>query len=163
MPDVSGLTAKWDRITTTTNGWTPSYNQTPPHGVFVGYLNSSWNNLSLSSITPASTQYCILQGDATTVSQNITLNKLNYILSFWFVGRNPFNANTFSSTTYLRAYINNTIVYEVNNISTTTWTKATTSAFSVSWNGQTQLKFANATNPDRDSSFLITGIVIRVA
>ena len=92
----------------------------------------------------------------------LPLRKLKYTLSFWFVGRNPYNDNIFSSTTYLRVFINTTQIYEVTNISTTAWTK-TTINFSVTWDEATRLTFKNTTQPDRDSSFLITGLVMTVA
>ena len=151
-PTVSG-SPYWTTLTTSTIGWTPIQAQ-------IGYSTlSPWNAVSLSSIVPSCSQFCALQRDGASLSQDITCNKsLTYTLSWWIIARNP---TLYTSTTYIQVFINETKIFEYNNLFAGSWIKYSANFKS---DGLTTLKFQNSNvSTTLDSSFLITGVRVFVA
>ena len=131
--------------------------------VLVGYgSNNAFNKRAL----PLSyTQYGIVHSTTSYVCQNVQLQKLNYNLSFWIIGRNNGTANLFyfSNNTTLTITIGSTTILSGYDVQyTPSWTNVNVS-FTAPSAGTYLMKFTNITSPAADSSFLITGIVITVA
>jgi hypothetical protein len=92
------------------------------------------------------------------------LQKLNYKLSFWIIGRNDGTANLFgfSTNTSLTITISSTTILSEYDVQYTYWTNVNV-LFTAPSAGTHLMTFTNITSPIVDSSFLITGIVITVA
>lgn len=128
---------------------------------YVGYSTlSPFNTVSLPS---PYNQFCALQRDGASISQEIDLQKLSYTLSFYIIGRNQSGSASYfqQAITSISVLINSTIIFTTaTNVSVTTWVQYSTSFTA---NGITTLQFRVSVNNSSDSSILITGIVLRVS
>ena len=139
-------------------GWTVVGN------VLVGSSSTAWNAVALSSIIPACTQYCGIQTTATisSISQNITFQVLNYVLTFWIIGRNASGAPNRFSTSRLNITVGGTsIISYAPTQSVSAWVKVSV-PFTVLSAGSKVLKFENSP-AQTDSTLLLASIYITVA
>ncbi len=121
---------------------------------------SVWNDVTLP--TPYE-QFCALQATGSFISQDISLQKLKYTLSYYIIGRNQ------NGSASLFQPANTSITVTINSDSISTGVTANASSWglkTVSFNasgGLTTLKFLVTVTNGSDSSILITGIVLRVS
>ena len=153
----SPATGNYTVVTGLLPGWTTT---AYPH-VIVGYGSAgTFNKVALPS---PYTQYCILlnnnsNGNAdVSISQNIQMPNLNYLLSFWIIGRNG-SGTGFTLPSQIKVTIDNTEIYISTLSHPATWMNVV-QYFTLSSTGLKNLKFENL--GDGETSILITGITIR--
>jgi hypothetical protein len=153
VPDASAsLYFVTINLTTLLNGWTKT------GGIHICYSTlSSWNKITMPS---PYIQACAFQKSNASISQTIELQKLNYKLSFWIIGRNP---SGYSTTTSLKITVNTIPILSDYYPSTTVWNNVVVPFFIPDATSYA-LIFKNI-NADTllDSSFVITGIILTVA